>query len=320
MFWIALVLIVAGAGSIGGFVDNYAADVVFKKNRPEVFKVVSIFAYAILMLIAACVFGIENIGFWHALLFILAGSLDALGNIPYFKALKYEETTSITIIRQIGPVLALIMGVMFLNQAITWVQLIAFLFILGAAGVVVFAKSTRGAKFESRMIGLMLLAIFIWVVSDIIFVADFVSASETNLFTGNGIWTALFWFALGKGSLPFVLGLTLKSWRRRLKRVWKDSPRQFTLSAIGGNLIRVATDGLWRFTTTIAPLALASVIGSVTRLLFTFGFGLAFSLIWPVFGRETVTRKAVLYHLIGVVLAVIGVILLQANLADPSHG
>jgi drug/metabolite transporter (DMT)-like permease len=311
MLWIILVLIVAGVGSIGGFIDNYAADVVFKKNRAEVFTFVSFFAFALLMIIAACFFGTLQIGFWHAALFVLAGALDVIGNLPYFAALKYEETTSITIIRQIGPIFALVLGVMFLNQTINFMQFVAFLFILGAAGVVLFAANKRRAKFEPRMLLLMLTAIFLWVVSDVVFVADFAHADGQGLLTPDGIWTALFWFSLGKGGLPLILGFALKSWRARLKRVWKDSRGKLILSGIGANTIRAATDGLWRFAVTIAPLALASVINSVTRLLFTFGLGLALTLVWPSFGRETITRKAVLYHLIGVVLAVVGVILLQ---------
>lgn len=313
MLWIILVLIVASAGSIGGFIDNYAADVVFKKNRAEVFSFTSVPIFAILMIIAACFFGLEKISLWHAAIFMLAGALDVIGNLPYFAALKYEETTSITVIRQVGPIFALILGVLFLNQTIDLTQLIAFLFIIGAAGVVLFASSKRRTKFEPRMLGLMLVAIFTWVVSDVIFVAGYANADGQGLLSLDGIWTALFWFALGKGGVPLILGFALKSWRTRLKRVWKDSKRQLVLSGIGANVIRVATDGLWRFVVTIAPLALASVINSVTRLLFTFGFGLAFSLIWPSFGRETVTKKAVFYHLIGIVLAIIGVILLQVN-------
>jgi len=315
MLWLVIVLIIASVGSIGTFIDNYAADVVFKKNKPEAFKFFSSFGYATLMLVAAGIFGIEHIGFWLIAIFTLAGTLDALGNIPYFQALKYQETTSITIIRQISPIFALILGVMFLDQSITFVQLIAFLFILSAAAVVLFAGTgRRRAKFEPRMISTMLVAIFIWVVSDVVFVAGFVHAVNIEAFSAGSIWTAIFWFALGKGILPFILGLTLKSWRTRLKRVWRDSPKQFAIAGTFSNLIRVSLDCLWRFVITIAPLALLNVVGNVTRLLFTFGFGLALSVIWPTFGREKITKKAILAHLVAVVLAVIGVILLQANL------
>ncbi|MCL2371474.1 EamA family transporter [Candidatus Saccharibacteria bacterium] len=319
MLWLILILIIASVGSIGAFIDNYAADVIFKKNKPEAFKFASSFGYALLMIIAAVFFGIEHPGFWLIGVFTLAGFLDALGNIPYFQALKYQETTSITIIRQISPIFALTLGVLFLNQTISVMQLVAFFFVLSAAAVVLFASTGRRKnKFEPKTISTMLIAIFIWVVSDVVFVAGFVNAVDHEVFSSSttAIWTALFWFALGKGALPFVLGFALKSWRTRLKRVWRDSGRQFALWATISNVIRVSLDCIWRFVITIAPLALLNVVGNVTRLLFTFGFGLALSVIWPIFGREKITKKAIMAHLIAVVLAVIGVILLQTNMLE----
>jgi drug/metabolite transporter (DMT)-like permease len=316
MFWILLVLILSAAITIGGFIDNYAADVVFKKNRPEAFQALSSIVYAVLLVLIVIFAGLQSLAWWHIAVFVLAGILDGLGNIPYFKALKFEETTSITILRQATPIFALILGVLFLNQTINWVQLVAFLFILGAAAVVLFSTNKRRAKFESRTVLFMLIAILTWVVSEVIFVAAFTRAHDTHIVETSGIWTVLFWFALGKGGMSALLGFTISSWRARIKRVWRDNPQKLTLSVLGAHTIRVSADCLWRFIITIAPLALANVITNVTRLLFTFGFGLAFSLVWPTFGREKVTKRAVFYHLIGVVLAVIGVILLQINVFD----
>ncbi|MDR0980121.1 MAG: hypothetical protein LBM12_03170 [Candidatus Nomurabacteria bacterium] len=314
MSWILLTLILAATITVGGFIDNYASDVVFKKRRAESFQATSAIIYAILIAIILIFVGLQNLAWWHIAVFVLAGALDGAGNIPYFKALKFTETTTATILRQTHAIFALVAGFLVLGQNISPLQLVAFIFILGAAVAALLGGNKNRLKLGRNALFLMLFAIFVWVISETIFVLAFNHADGDYLVGPSAIWTPLFWFSVGKGVLSGTLGFGLKSWRVRLKNVWIESPKNLALSVLGAHSIRVGADYLWRYIITIAPIALATAVNNVSRLFLTFGFGLAFSLVWPTFGREKITKKAVLHHLIGVVLAAIGVVLLQIHL------
>jgi drug/metabolite transporter (DMT)-like permease len=302
MFWLLLIIIVAVGFSLNMFMDNYVADVMFKKTCPEAVKVLGVFVYlatALLVLIFAppTIVPIGTIIF-----LVLAGLIDGLSAIPYFRSLRFEDTTGVMILTQMSPIVALIFGYFFLGDRIAPLQILAFLLILSATMFITLGSGKRKTKIEIKAALLILVAIFGWVISDVFFIAK---GEQINF------QTAFFWLIIGKLLSDTILTLIFKSWRKKIKRVLKEFKGKLIAVFITNEITYLGSEALWRFAMLLAPIALAHVTADVLQLLVTFFLGIVLSIIWPKFGRETLKPKIVKIHLIASLLAAAGIVLLQ---------
>ncbi len=303
--WLVLVAIVAASGSIHAFLDNYIADVLFNKNRPEAFKVSATISFAILIILLLIFAPPVALPILMILGFLVSGILDSLGTAPYLRAFKYEEATGITVLRQLSSIFALVFGFLFLQERIDALQIVAFALILLAAFIIIRSRGKRHLKIEIRATRLVVLAILGWVSSEVIFLA-IARAS------GAPFLTAFFWFAVGKWLGDLGLTVAFKSWRTRFLSAFRKHKSRFVTAATIAETLRIASNFIWRQAMLIAPtLAIAAVTETTLKLFLTFGFGLALSILWPKFGRETMSRKVILMHLVAVVIAAVGVFLVQ---------
>ncbi len=303
--WLILAAFVAATASLRGFIENYTADVVFKKRQPEASIVVRVISFA-LVLIGFLIFA-PPIALPFGVIggLLLSGIIDSLGTVPYLRAFKNEEATGMAVLGQLNPIFALILGYFFLGDQFSLTKILAFLLILGAALLVIRSRGKRFQKLKLRATILVALSALGWVGASVIFVA--LNRAHSIPFA-----TAFFWFAAGKWLADLVLSLIFRSWRRRSLAAFRAAKRQFLLSLSSSEILRAADNFFWMFALTIAPaVGIASVTERTLRLFTTFAFGLALSLIWPKFGRETMTRRVILMHLIAVVLAAVGVFLIQ---------
>ncbi len=299
--WLALVAIASTGYALSAFLDNYIADVQFKKRRPEATKLFGFFGYLAALAVLLFVAPPGPLSVPLVLALIAIGALDSLAYIPYLRALKYDETTGIAVLGQLNPVFALLFGWLLLGSAVHPSQIFSFALILGAAALIVFSANKRSLHLKGRAVLLMVIAIIGWVLSDVLFV---------KLALGHDFMSSFFWFLFGKALFDGLMWFN-RSWRRRVARVWAEWKGRLILAVGSNQILLIGTETLWRFILTIAPsVALASVTENVAQLFITFGFGLAFSVIWPTFGREKLSRRSVIMHLTAVVLASIGIILL----------
>ncbi len=311
--WILLTLLVAVGYSVTMFIDNYQADVTFHGRLPEAVKPLGTMTYlmmiAVLLLIGNLNFGLLSWGLIAILVF--AGLIDALASVPYYKALKYEETTGLEVLNQLTPVIALIVGIFILGENITVTHIFALLFILLAAIFIVLSNGKSKINLAKRAVFLMLIAIVTWVASDTIFIYFVKDAQEIFL---ESFCLLLIGKAIGDATL-----FGIKSWRKRLSDVWREKRWRFLSIFIANEFIYSVTECLWRYVLILAPtFALASVVENISQLIIVFLLGVLLSKIWPKFGREKLTRRVVMMHLVAVVMAISGILLfyLADNMAD----
>jgi len=304
MFWLLVPLIAASCYAMCTFIDNFSVDIYCRKLNPMSMAGV----FAILEVIVCIVIFIwqgealiDGVGLSMILTFMGAALIRRFGAIPYYKALKKGEATEITLLSQMSPIIALILGIVLLHQIIKPIQLVAFFLILSAVILVVLGSGRRRAKVELKVGTYMLAACFCWVFADITFAFG---AIET------GFIVSFFWFMLGNALMRLLMVGVFKSWRHDLARLLKRNKlkKLFTISM--NEIIWLGGEIAWRYGLTIMPVAIMSVTGNVLQLIVTFLLGVGLTLIWPKFGREKLSKKLILHHAAATGIVAVAVVLL----------
>ena len=303
MLWLIICIFVAIIWSFSAFIDNYTTDVIFRGKKPQSMKIFNGFSYLIFAVIVLLVFGVEDIAIKDIGLLLLSGVAASLSSIPYYLALKEEEATTAAIFYQLIPVVYLLADWFLFGQTITPLQLIAFIIILLAPVVIVFSrKRPRSRRVEFSVALLLILFVIINATSGMI---------STHVGEHYDYYSVFFYFLIGRGVSDILLYATHKDWQQRMKYIWRRKRGKFLLAEGVNQIICIIADFLSRYALIIGIASLVSVTYNVLELIFTFVLGLILSIIWPKFGREKLDRHVVLAHLIAVILATIGIILIQ---------
>lgn len=306
MNWLILVLIAVFSGSSHIYIDNYISDVYFKGRGAVSQKLFFAVAFVVIAIILAAISGFDFFALEPKiyLFLILSGALSSLAGIPYYKALEIDDSTNLGIFIQIAPVLYLILGWLFLGESISLLQIAAFVIIMLAPFLIIATARKRSRKVKLRAILYAFLYVLISVVGHLIFVKE--SSYEIS-FVGS---MALVMFGKGVGN-AIIMALRPK-WSKRFVSVYQSSRRKVLRPLLGTLFFSTAKDFAYRAALILAPsVALASAASDSAEPIMIFFMGIVLTLIWPKFGREKLTRKSVLVHLLATVLVVIGVVLLQ---------
>lgn len=307
MSWLILVAIAVITDAIRIFADNYITDYYFKGRGSVSQKYFYGWFFVVLAIVMAIIFPIDFGANPPELLFLLflAGCLNSLAGIPYYRAIEIDDTTNVAIFVQLSPIVYLIFGWIFLHESFSPMQLVAFAIILAAPFLIIATAHKKSRKLKIKTALLALLYVLISVIANLIFV----KSSETTPM--NFVQDMIFIF-LGKGVGNLIIVAFKPKWIKRFKEVTKKSKKKMLRPLIINSFIGITKDFAYRAALTLAPaVALASVSTDSATPIMIFFLGIVFTLIWPNFGREKLTKKSVLVHLIATILVVTGIIIMQ---------
>lgn len=307
MNWLAFVAIAVTFDSLRIFIDNYTSDVYFKGREAASQKLFYGFANVIGGIMALVILGFsissEN---WHLAAFILlSGIISGIAGIPYYMALEIDDSTNLGIFTQLSPVLYLILGWFFLGEQFSILQLVAFAVIIAAPILIIGTTRKRSRKVKLRAVFYAFLYVLIAVIGNLIFV----QADEVAPWT---LYQELGLLILGRGIANLGAVSVVPKWRRRFSTVAKASRGKVYRPLLINFFVGFIKDIGYRGALITAPaVAMASAASDSIEPIVIFFMGLILTLIWPKFGRESLTRKSVAVHLLATILVVIGVILIQ---------
>lgn len=313
--WLILTLVAAVAASVSKFLDNYITDEFFKGKTAQAVRCIygPIYLVTAPLLICGCLISLKSfpIPATSMILIALSAFLEFVAGIPYYKALKTENTTSAVIFSQLSPIFYLILSFLVFGEQITIVQLVAFFIILSAPALIIFLSKKRNKNMELRTAFLFVSYVFLNTVSGILYVLATKGAkAEGDSLGAVGLLVyalhMLVWGILGTSSYFFV-----KKWRKRCRQVLKESKRKIFLPILVNEGVWFVANFSFKYAQSSGQVALVSVINITTELVATFVLGILLTIIWPKFGREKLDRRTIVSHLIAVVLATIGIILLE---------
>lgn len=306
MNWLFFVIIAVVADSLRIFIDNYVSDVYFKGRHAVSQKLFDGCAFLIFGILMLSVVGFDfgGISLIVASLIMLSGILHSVAGIPYYRALELDDSTNIGIFTQLAPVLYLILGWFFLDQAFSPFQLIAFAIIICAPFLIVLTTRKRSRSVKLKAVFFAFLYVLISVIGNLVFVK--VNTGEFNFITAIGL------VLIGKGVSDILIVWTVPKLRKRFFDVERKSRHRLLIPLTMSSAVTTIQQFTYRAALITAPaVAVASVASDSAEPIVIFFMGLLLTLIWPKFGREKLDRKTVLVHLIATALVVVGIILLQ---------
>ncbi len=308
MNWLVLVAITVIFDALRIFIDNYASDVYFKKREAVSQKLFYGYAYiftAIIILIAV------NFDFYSANygvigMMLVAGALSAISGIPYFRALELDDSTNLGIFIQLAPVLYLILGWFLLGETFSPLQFVAFAIILAAPILIVLTTRKRSRKIKIKAVFYAFIYVLIAVIGNIIFVKANAHVNAMNFVP------EIAFVICGKGITNVLIVYCRPKWRRRFLDVLRSSHYKVLRPLVINHCVGMVKEFAYRGALATAPaVALASAASDSVEPIVIFFMGILLTLIWPKFGREKLTRKTVMVHLVATVLVVTGIIILQ---------
>jgi drug/metabolite transporter (DMT)-like permease len=238
-------------------------------------------------------------GFWPFIILLISGFLLTMPFWFYYKALKKEDVSRIVVLIQIVPIFTLVIGHFVLNEQLTGIQGIAFLLLL-SAGICAALKPTKKKLKLSSALLLMILATFLWAISDVLFKAY--SASY------GSFWDAYTAYLLGGSLTVFVLYKPMR--RTAPKKIFRTlSFRGWVyvlLSYAFGTLGTVA----FTYALTLGKVSLTSVMMGVQPLV-ALVIGVVLAPLLPELVKEDLSKKSLILKAISFVLVIAGLAVLQ---------
>jgi uncharacterized membrane protein len=305
MVWLWLPIAAAFCYALSGFMDNFLVDTHCRKLDPKCMSMLYVIIELVICVVIVVVTGgavLAEVGLVEVGIFMLAALMNFFGSIPYYRALKNDETTEVALLGQMAPVFALVLAWALLGEEIEPLQLVAFFMILSMALFLVLGAGRGLMKIKAGAAGCMVLACFFWVMSDVVFVWQ---ARE------NSFITSFFWLMMGGVVANTIAFIVVKRWRQDLRKFLKRKRgRKLALVALNETMY-LAGEVIWRFGVVIMPVAIMSVTGHVSQLILTFVLGVALTLLSPKFGREKLSRKLVTHHALATGVVALAVALLS---------
>jgi drug/metabolite transporter (DMT)-like permease len=244
-------------------------------------------------------FGHLSIGMANAIVIGINGAILVAAFIPYLYALENEEASWASTLFQLIPVFGYILGLIFLDEKITTLQIFAsLLVILGA--VFISLDLSQKIKLKAKPFWLMVLSSFMIAVNALIF--------KIVALDGN-FWGTAFWEYIGGGIFGLLLFSLLPLYRVQfIATIQKAKTKVLSINLIS-ELLNIGAKLAANFASLLAPLVLVWVVNGLQPLI-VFVYGVILTLFFPMLGKENISKRIVIQKLSAMVVMLIGIYLL----------
>jgi len=300
MNWFFIALIAPALWAITNHIDKHLINKYFKGGGVGVLLIFSsligILVLPFILIIQPDVFSIKPL---FAFLITLNGFLYILGLLPYYYALKEDETSIVVPLFQTIPVFSYILAFVVLGEVLTIIQVFASLAII--VGAVLLSLDLDKKKLKQKVFWLMLLASFSTALNGLIF--KFVAIKED-------FWTTGFWEYIGFVILSVILLIFIGSYRKQFLSVIKlNRVPVLSLNTIN-EILNIIAKIVMNFATLLAPLALVWVVNGFQPF-FVLIFGVIITLFFPYFGKELLVKKHLIQKIVAISIMFVGMYILN---------
>jgi drug/metabolite transporter (DMT)-like permease len=231
-------------------------------------------------------------------LIVVAGILYMGAMLLYLRALQSEEASVVAPFFQSAPLFGYVLAYLVLGETLSAQQMAGGVMIIFGTLIVSIRFSRNVRIFRLRLALLMLAFGFVAALSGLIF--KFFALRLT-------FWTTTFWMFVGEAIFGAAL-MAFASYRRQLVAVLRQNAGALLTVSGSNELINLGGTVGYRYALMFAPLSIVQAIGSTTTL-FVFAFGVALSVLFPRFARETLSVLELAQKAVAAVLVAIGVAL-----------
>ena len=243
--------------------------------------------------------GYISIGTYNALFIAVNGAILVAAFIPYLYALENEEASWASTLYQLIPVFGYVLGLVFLHEQITTIQIFASLLVIFGA-VIISLDFSEKMKLKAKPFWLMVLSSFMIAVNALIFK---VVALDANF------WGTAFWEYIGGGIFGLLLFALLPLYRTQFIATIKKSKRAVLSINLTSELLNIGAKLAANFASLLAPLVLVWVVNGLQPLI-VFIYGAILTIFMPRFGKENINRQVVIQKLSAMAVMLVGIYLL----------
>ncbi|MDD4989326.1 MAG: DMT family transporter [Candidatus Pacebacteria bacterium] len=302
MQWFLFSLINPVLHAAANHIDKHLISKYFKSGSVGALAIfTAFFAFLALPVIWLIHPAVNSVSFSHAIILVLNGTL-ALGYVIfYFYALERDEASIVAPFFEMIPVFTFILGYFILGEVLQTKQIIATLFIIIGSVALSLDFSSTKMRVKKAVVLLMVASSLFLAVNTVIF--KFIALNE-------GFTTSLFWGMLGQVILGIFLFVFVSSYRKQFIQVTRENaPSVLGLNLLNGVIVLIGDVAL-NFATLLAPVTLVFAVSSFQPF-FVLVFGIALTVFFPSFGKESIEKKALLQKIAGIGVIIIGSLLLS---------
>lgn len=302
MNWLIFATIAPLLFAISNYIDKYLVSKYFKNSSPGVLVIFSsLMGLFILPIIYLFQPSVINIGLGFAVLMVFNGFLYIITLIPYLYALQKDDTSTVVPLYQLIPAFTYGLGLIFLKENLTILQVTAsLLIIVGAAGIS-FEYNFGKIRINKKSLLLMFLSCFLIALNLVVF--KFVALEKS-------FWTTSFWEYIGFSICALFLLVFIGSYRKQFISLFKNNKfKILSINAIN-EIINIIGKIIINFVSLLMPVTLVSVVGGIQPF-FVLILGVLLTLFFPNIIKENIKGKYLLQKLAAVFIMFIGVYLLS---------
>ena len=240
-----------------------------------------------------------SIGYINAIVIGINGAILVAAFIPYLYALENEEASWASSLYQLIPVFGYILGLVFLREHLTSLQLLASLLVIVGA-VAISLDFSQKIKLKAKPFLLMVLSSFMIAVNALVF--KIIALDQT-------FWGTAFWEYVGGGVFGLLLFTLIPLYRKQfIATIQRGKKAVLTINLVS-ELLNIGAKLAANFASLLAPLALVWVVNGFQPLI-VFIYGVILTLFMPRFGTEDISRKTVIQKLSAMIVMLVGIYLL----------
>ncbi|MFH1896094.1 MAG: EamA family transporter [bacterium] len=303
MNWFLIALIPPALWSATNHIDKYLVSRFFKETGVGALVVFSsLIGLPLLPLIAF--FRPEVLSFSPtSILIVINGFLYILAILPYFYAIRKDETSICVPLFQLIPVFSYVLAYMILGETLTNNQLLGGLLVVsGAIGMSLDLSDGKRIKFKKEVFWLMTL-------SSVIFALNFLFFKYFAI--QSSFWFASFWEYIGFAIFAFLLIIFVRSYREQFVTVIKTNGI-LALSLNGVNeIVNIIAKVSFNFASLLTPITVTWVVNGFQPS-FVFAYGIVLTLLFPKIVKEDIRRRSLIQKILAIVVMFVGTYFLNA--------
>ncbi|MDP2789607.1 MAG: EamA family transporter [bacterium] len=231
---------------------------------------------------------------------LISGALFQFALIPYYWSLEQEDTSRIVPLFQVIPILTLVLSAIFLGEHLLPRQFIGFCIILVGGIAVSLERGARGMLRVRKAFWWMMLSSLLYTLPIIMF---------KSVSTTDDFWHSLAFESLGSACGAIVLACVPR-YRKRFFAAIRNT-HVGTWAPIGLNeLMDLGGRMALFFASTLAPLALVTVVGAIQPL-FVLLIGLGLTVFFPRILKEDIRNKVIALKVAAALIVLVGIIVMS---------
>lgn len=302
MNWFLIALVAPFLWAITNYIDKYLVSRYVKDGGAGALMIFSsLIGVFVFPLIAIFYPGVINIELPYAALLMLSGGIYVIAILPYYYALREDNTSVVVPLFQTIPVISYILAFFFLGETLSLKQILASLLIIFGAIIISLDLSEGKNKFKHKVFWLILLSSFFYSLN--VFLFKFIAIK-------SDFWTTSFWEYVGFAMTALIFLFFVKSYRNQFFKILKKNA-SFVLSINFINeFLNIIGKMILNFVSLLIPLALTWVINGFQPV-FVLIIGILLAIIFPKITNESLCKRHILQKVFAIFIMFIGACLLS---------